>query len=76
VPILDACVSQQLTFGGWAAVAWRAGLQALRRLGLLVLPAGLRRRFRGTPVLRRLFLRNEEAPGPDAEHRRKWGLDA
>ena len=76
VPILDLCVAQQLTLGGWARVSFRAFLQALRRLGLAVLPGGLRRKFRETPALRRVFLRNEEAPTATVEHKRKWGLDA
>jgi hypothetical protein len=76
VPILDTCVAQQLTLGGWARVAWRATLQMLRRFGLVILPAGLRRKFRETPALRRVFLRNEEPSVPAAEHRRKWGRDA
>ena len=75
VPILDTCVAQQLTLGGWAMVAWRAFLQAVRRLGLVLLPGGLRRKLRETPALRRQFLRNDEPPTTTVEHKRKWGLE-
>ena len=74
VPILDLCVMQQLTLGGWATVAWRAFLQVLRRLGQVLLPGGLRRKLRESPALRRQFLRNDEAPATAVEHKRKWGL--
>jgi hypothetical protein len=75
VPILDLCVRQHQTAGGWARIAFRAGLQTLRMAGLVVLPAGWRRRFREMPVLRRLFLRNEEPAKVAGEHKRKWGLE-
>lgn len=75
VPILDLCVMQHGPAGGWARLAGRAGLQALRMLGLVLLPGGLRRKLRGSPRLRRWFLRNEEPPTTAAEHKRKWGLD-
>lgn len=76
VPILDTCVAQQLTLRGWAAVAWRAGLQWLRGLARTVLPAGFLGRLRHVPLLRRMFLRNQEVPSSTVEHKRKWGLDA
>jgi hypothetical protein len=75
VPILDRCVMQHQPAGGWAQISLRAGRQALRMLGLAVLPGGLRRKLRGLPLLRRLFLRNEEPPTSSIEHKRKWGLD-
>jgi hypothetical protein len=72
VPLLDACVSQGLGLAGWSLVTWRAGLQALRGLGRKLLPGALKERLRGSAALRRIFLRNEEAPVAAAEHRRKW----
>jgi hypothetical protein len=75
VPILDLCVMQHESAGGWARLAWRTGLQALRMAGLVILPAGLRRRFRENAVLRRLFLRNEAASVQPPESKRKWGLE-
>lgn len=75
VPILDACVMQSLPPGGWATVAWRAGLQVLRCLGRKLLPGALKDRLRGAGAMRRAFLRNEEAPSSTVEHKRKWGLE-
>jgi hypothetical protein len=72
VPILDACLSQNLPPGVWAKAAWGAALQALRGAGRAVLPAGLKDRFREVPLLRRLFLRNIEPSKPTAEQQRKW----
>jgi hypothetical protein len=76
VPILDVCVMQHESAGGWARLAGRASLQALRMAGLVILPAGLRRRLREMPWLRRRFLRNEDASVPTAEQKRKWGKEA
>ena len=72
IPILDGCIMQNQTAGGWARIAWRTGLQALRMAGLVILPAGLRRRFREMPALRRMFLRNEEPSKKTPEQIRKW----
>lgn len=74
VPLLDACVAQHLSLGGWVRVTGRAGLQALRGLGRRLLPGAVKDRLRGTAAMRRTFLRNQEAPGGAAEHKRKWGL--
>ncbi|MBI2814105.1 MAG: hypothetical protein HYX71_07455 [Opitutae bacterium] len=76
VPLLDACVHQQLPLGGWATVARRAALQVLRGLGRKLLPAAVKDRLRGSGAVRRAFLRNEETPSSTVEHKRKWGLDA
>lgn len=74
VPLLDACVSQQLELGEWAKVAWRASLQVLRGFGRRLLPAGVKNRLRRSAAVRQAFLRNAEDPGAAAEHKRKWGL--
>ncbi len=76
VPILDLCVMQHESCAGWARIAWRTLLQALRMAGLVVLPAGLRRRLREMTWLRRRFLRNEEPSLQTAEQKRKWGKEA
>ena len=76
VPLLDTCVAQQLSLGGWAEVAWRAGLQVLRGIGRKLLPGVVKDRLRGSGAVRRAFLRNEEAPGGAVEHKKKWGRDA
>jgi hypothetical protein len=45
-------------------------------LGRKILPGPVKNRLRGSATVRKAFLRNEEAPGGAAEHKRKWGLDA
>lgn len=75
VPILDLCVMQHQPAAGWARIAWRAFLQAVRMLGLVILPGELRRRFRENQALRRRFLRNEAPSGQTPEQKRKWGLE-
>jgi len=73
VPILDLCVSTRSSLRGWSLLTWRAGLQALRQLGLVILPAAVRRKLRESASLRRIFLRNEEHGKKAVEHSRKWG---
>ena len=74
VPILDSCVGQRMTIGGWATVSGTAFVQALRKLAFVVAPAGLRRNLRRSRILRKVFLRNEGPPPTEVEHKRKWGL--
>ncbi len=74
VPLLDLCVQQRLSLGGWTRVTFRAGLQAVRAMGRKLLPGALKDRLRHSPSVRRAFLRNEETPGGAVEHKRKWGL--
>ncbi len=76
VPLLDTCVHQQLSLGGWATVGRRAAVQVLRGVGRKLLPGAVKDRLRSSAAVRKTFLRNEEAPGGAAEHKRKWGLDA
>lgn len=75
VPLLDTCVHQQLSLGGWAKVFRRAGAQVARGIARKFLPGAVKDRLRGAPAVRRAFLRNEEPPGGAIEHKKKWGLD-